>query len=548
MQALPRLLLLCLALVFTAPVALVIAVPPAQAQLLGVGGSEEQTKPAPTDPFNRTTPRGTVQGYIDAMAAKDPDRAARYLDSNENEFRKRILANQLRLLLDRNGKLLPTVEIDHTPNGNLNDGLDADVDRVGTLGSGDNTVPLLLTRKKVDGVDVWLFAPQSLDAVQKLLRSSKVSLVEQYVPEYLSDYYLFGVTAGNWLAVVVLFAVSLLTGYLVALIISWVASTLWMRTGHDRSAADLRRARWPLGLLLSNIWFKAGAVSVGISVIAREYAFRLIDIGSVIALVWLIFVITRAVSHAVLRQMSRRAQTSAISAAKLLTRIINAVAVLIGAVLVLDILGFDVTTGLAALGIGGIALALGAQKTIENLVGSVMLVVDQPIRVGDFCQFEGALGTVEDIGIRSTRVRTLERTLVTIPNGSFSSMQIENYTLREKYLFRHKLGARYETNAKAIRAVKKAIFDYLAEHPNIEGEEPGVRFIELGSDNLTLEVFAYVLAPDVPAFFEIQSELLLGLMEVFEKKGVDFAFPSQTVYLARDNAVPIAPEPGKGSA
>src|SRR5690606_4171885 len=107
--------------------------------------------------------------------------------------------------------------------------------------------------------------------------------------------------------------------------------------------------------------------------------------------------------------------------------------VVFGTIVVLDTLGFDVTTGLAALGIGGIALALGAQKTVENFVGSVTLIADQPIRVGDFCTVSGVTGTVEQIGMRSTRIRTLCRTGVSIPNGEFSSSKIENYAHRDRF-------------------------------------------------------------------------------------------------------------------
>lgn len=530
-----RLFALSLVLLFTGHAA--------HAQLIPGTSTSAAEDDLAIDPLGRTTPRGTIYGFIEAMAAKDPDRGANYLQIEGTAFQKRTKANALRLVLDRNGTLNQTVDINNTPDGDISDGLDVDIDVVGTLGSGADETPLKLRRLVNDGTLIWLISAETLDAVPGLLRNSDISIVEQWTPEAWENAYFLGVSAGNWIALLFLFGVAVIAGYIVAFVLIWVASAVWLKTGVERTANDIGYARLPLGLLLSNIWFKAGAVSIGVSVVAREYAFRLIDIGSVIAIIWLVFVVTRAAGQLVLRQMSRRSQTSAISVAKLLTRIVNAVALLIGVVLILDILGFDVTTGLAALGIGGIALALGAQKTIENLVGSVMLVVDQPIRVGDFCQFEGALGTVEDIGIRSTRVRTLERTLVTIPNGSFSSMQIENYTLREKYLFRHQLGARYETNTKAIRIVKNAIFEYLAAHPQIEGDEPGVRFIALGSDNLTIEVFAYIIAKDVPEFYEIQGDILLALIEIFEQEGVEFAFPSQTVYLARDSGVPIVPKP-----
>ncbi len=492
-----------------------------------------------TDPFGRTTPRGTIQGYIDAVARGDEDRAMRYLDAEYGSFRTRRLTDQLHLALSRTGRLLPTIEISNAPTGQADDGLDAELDQAGILNGADGPLPLLLVRRSVDDTKVWLISAQTLAAVPTILQTAERSLVERLTPESFSGSYLFGVSLADWAALVVLAAVALLAGYLAALVLFWLTALLLRRSGHREHTMDFHRARWPLGFILSNAWFKAGAVGLGISVIAREWAGWIVDIFSIVAVVWLFFVITSTVSHMVLNSMSLREHLSVVSVTKLLSRVANAVALVVGIVIILDILGFDVSTGLAALGIGGLALALGAQKTIENLVGSVMLVVDRPIRVGDFCQFEGVFGTVEDIGIRSTRVRTLERTLVTIPNGSFSSMQIENYTLREKYLFRHTLGARYETKADAIRRVKQAIFDYLAAHPNIEGDQPGVRFLSLASDSLSIEVFAYILADDIPHSFEVQGELLLGLMDIFEREGVDFAFPSQTVYLARDGKTPV---------
>src|SRR5690606_31249260 len=121
-------------------------------------------------------------------------------------------------------------------------------------------------------------------------------------------------------------------------------------------------------------------------------------------------------------------------------------------VAILDTLGFDVTAGIAALGIGGIALALGAQKTIENLVGSISVIADKPVQVGDFCRVGTVTGTIEDIGIRSTRIRTLERTIVTIPNSDFSSQQIENYAPRDRFLFNPRIAVEYGISAAELHA------------------------------------------------------------------------------------------------
>src|SRR5690606_25692885 len=126
------------------------------------------------------------------------------------------------------------------------------------------------------------------------------------------------------------------------------------------------------------------------------------------------------IADGLLSRMTRRANMGALSAIMFFRRSLKVLLVALGTISVLDIIGFDVTTGLAALGIGGIAIALGAQKTVENLVGGLSLILDQPVRVGDFCKVGDTLGTIEQIGMRSTRIRTLDRTMVVIPNGDLS--------------------------------------------------------------------------------------------------------------------------------
>ena len=184
---------------------------------------------------------------------------------------------------------------------------------------------------------------------------------------------------------------------------------------------------------------------------------------------------------------------------------------------------------------GVFGVVLGAQKTIENLVGSLTLIADRPVRVGDFCRFDGTMGTIVDIGIRSTRVRTLEGTYVTIPNGAFASMQIENYAFREEFLFNTTLTLRYETTNEQIKSVLEKLRAFLLEEPKVKRDPFRVRFVELGAHSLDIEIFCYVEAKDYAAFLEIKEQLLLGVVDIIREKGADFAFPSQTIYLGKDN-------------
>ena len=509
----------------------------AQAVPAPPAGAAEETH---ADPFGRQTPRGTVRGYLAAVAADDLTRAARYLEvADPDALPSRRAARSLRIVLDRAGDLLPVTEIANTAEGSTGDALEGQLDRVGSLGEGRARIDLHVRRVERDGQKVWLFEAGALKALPMLLQHSKVGLVEQWTPLALKGVEFMGVTAGDWAALGVVAAGAMLAGLLAAFGVGGIVRAVWRRTGEARDGRWLTRARMPFALMLAVMWFKTGALALGISIVGRTVGGTVADIVFVFAAGWFAAVAVDHLSRTFLSRMTGRTQATATSVVALVKRLAKTLILLAATFVTLDICGVDVTTGLAALGIGGLALALGAQKTVENLVGSVTVVADQPIRIGDFCRFDGIVGTVEDIGIRSTRVRTLERTLVTIPNGAFASMQIENYSKRERFLFRHELSLRYETPVATVRAMVERLRRMLAERPDVPAAyRPRVNFKALGADNLTVEIFAYFQSTDYVTFLDVQQEMLLEIMSVFEEMGVEFAFPSQTLYLARDASVP----------
>jgi len=179
------------------------------------------------------------------------------------------------------------------------------------------------------------------------------------------------------------------------------------------------------------------------------------------------------------------------------------------------------------LGIGGVAIALAAQKTIENLFGGVAVISDRPVFVGDFCRFGDRTGTVEDIGIRSTRIRTVERTLVSVPNALFSSMTLENFSKRDKRLFQMTLNLRRDTTPDQVRLLLTAITDTLTGNPKTEAGALPVRFVGVGSYSLDLQVSAYILTRDDDEFLQLQQELLLRILDEVEAAGTALAYPTQ---------------------
>jgi len=226
-----------------------------------------------------------------------------------------------------------------------------------------------------------------------------------------------------------------------------------------------------------------------------------------------------------------------VSLVQLSKNVLKIMAGIIGALFILYIAGFNLTAALAGLGVGGIAVALAAQKTLENLLGGVSIVSDQPIRVGDFCRVGDYQGTVEAVGFRSTQIRTLARTIVSIPNGQLAAINLENFALRDKILFKHALQLRYETTTDQLRYILAEIREMLHRHPKVESPSARVRLIGFRDSSLDLEVFAYVLETEHGNFLSIQEDLLLRIMDLIEASGSGFAFPSQTTYLAQDSGI-----------
>jgi MscS family membrane protein len=217
---------------------------------------------------------------------------------------------------------------------------------------------------------------------------------------------------------------------------------------------------------------------------------------------------------------------------KLLTVLVVAWMVIVGA----DYLGISVAPLLAGFGVGGLAVALAAQHTVENIIAGIVLFADAPVRIGDFCQFGDLRGTVEQIGLRSTRIRSFDRTLISIPNSEFAKLKLVNYSRRDRILFKTSISLRYETSADQLRFVLAALRAMLKAHPRLVPETVRARFVGYGAWSLDLELYALAETSDHADFLAIQEDVFLRVMDVVVESGCGFAFPSQTHYQASDTA------------
>ncbi len=209
-----------------------------------------------------------------------------------------------------------------------------------------------------------------------------------------------------------------------------------------------------------------------------------------------------------------------------------------------DQLGVPIYGIVAGLGVGGIALALAAQPTIENLIGGLSLFADKPVRVGDVGRFGDVQGTVEAIGIRSTRIRGKDRTVTTIPNATLAKGTIVNFSRRDRLLLNAQIGLRYETSPAQLRSVLAALRSMLQAEPRVDAESVRVRLAGFGASSLDIDMEAYVKMADGQEFTEIREALFLQVIDIVERSGTSLAFPSQTLYLARDSGIRAGPPAG----
>jgi MscS family membrane protein len=204
-------------------------------------------------------------------------------------------------------------------------------------------------------------------------------------------------------------------------------------------------------------------------------------------------------------------------------------------VLFLSALGYPVTSLVAGLGLGGLAFALASQKTVENLFGAFSLGIDQPFREGDFVRIDDLVGTVESLGLRSTKIRTLDRTLVSFPNAKLAEMRLETFAARDRMRLACVLGLVYDTTEAQMRNVLAGLERVLREHPKIWPDAVTVRFKELAASSLDIEIMAWFSTNDWNEFMLIRQDILLSFMKVVETAGTSFAFPTRTVHLAAAN-------------
>jgi MscS family membrane protein len=492
--------------------------------ILAAAMAAQDIAPAPIDPLNRTTPQEAVVQFLEACHARQYRRAAHYLDlrqmsAGDREKNGQELARQLEDLLDDSPFDIATLS--RSPQGDLDDGLPPS--REPLIHPQVDGHPLRLELEHVElkpGLKVWLVSADSVPLIPQAHKLLAETPFEKKLPQVLVTHEFLDTPLWRWLVILAGGVLAWLAARLLAFAIA--AAFRRAATNSNRSAELLRG---PMEVALAVAVLRAAIEFAPPSAIVRLYLERSLTVAFVFALAWAGATVIDMVSERWRSRLDLRMKAMTYSILPLGKQVLKLFLLLIAALAVLSAWGFNTTTIMAGLGVGGLAVALAAQKTIENLFGGISVIGDRPVLVGDFGRFGNHMGTVMHIGLRSTRIRTLDRTVVSLPNSQFSTMELENFSARDKIWFHQVLSLRRDTTSEQLRQVLSAAHDVLHQHPKVEVGDIPVRFNGIGSYSLDVEVFAYVLTPDFDVFLGIQQELLLDLLQAVELAGTGLAVP-----------------------
>jgi MscS family membrane protein len=522
-----RRILLSLALLVSAP---------AWAQLAAPGAAPAAAQPEiPQDALGRTTPKGTVLGFLVAARKGDNALAAQYLNTRLRGEAAAGLAQQLGVILDR--RLPPSLaQLSDKPEGSLADLLNPNQELVGTISGGSGDVQILVERVGRGKVPIWLFSSKTLESVPALYKEVNVLPVESVLPEFLTNTQLLGIPLYEWLAVVVGMPLLYFLTLLLNRFLSRGIGRLRRRLRGKQDLPDPEIVPMPARLLLLVLAIRWATSLVSLPLLARQFWSSTSIVITIAAVVWLLVLFTGRSEERIHRLLQKRKLRAPSSILRLTKWAVDLLIILVGVLVILHHFGVDPTALLAGVGVGGIAVALAAQKTLENVIGGASLLFDRVVRKGDTLNVGTTQGTVEDVGLRSTRIRTLDRSVVDVPNGQLANMTLENLSARDKFWFHPILALSYGTTSEQVHTVLERIRRLLEDDRSVERDSVRVRLLRFGTYSLDIEVFAYIPATDWAEFLGFQERLLLGIMECVESSGAQIVTPTQMILSTASNA------------
>jgi MscS family membrane protein len=486
-------------------------------------------------PEEGTTPRSAVQSFLDATTAHRWEEAARLLSPQVEQPPETIeklagTARELKAVLEIH--LADELErMSDSPEGKLDDKLPGDTEEVGIIpnpsGRGTDSVRLL---RSPDGQ--WRFSPMTVSRVPSWYAALPDRWLREHLPEVLLRAGPRGLFYWQYLALMIVAVAGYLFGRLLAAALLWLFQRLASRTETTFDDDLVRLMHRPLRLFMITVVAQWMLGSVLLTKSSSDFVLALLGGLRLISIYWGLIKAVELASETAKQSafLAERPETRALL--PLGSRAAKIALTVLAIVVFLQKLGYPAASLIAGLGIGGLAFALAAQKTVENLFGSVMLTLDQPFRPGDLVQIEGLTGTVEHVGLRSTRIRTPDRSVVTIPNGRLADLRIESLAQRDRMRLYVVLSLTQATGSAALGGILTDIREWLEKHPNRSSDPQRVAVTALGQGSIDIEVAGFFDITDPAAFVPVKQEALLMMLQVIERHGSALALPGRTLHLA----------------
>ncbi|QBG36843.1 mechanosensitive ion channel family protein [Litorilituus sediminis] len=472
----------------------------------------------PIDEFERGQPRGAIAGYLLAMRAGDVELATNYLDYRNISEKtlavgKEELARQLYVVFQRTLWVdLTSISDQHL--GDLRDGLPSYRELIGKVKVGEDTeLNVLLQRvpREKDKVRIWKISNATVEKIPYLFQAYSYSALGEFLAKSLPAVDFFGVMLWQWLY----FLVMLAGTYLASVVFTWLFVRAIKRVHSTLSKDTAAFIQGPVAFLLAIIIARQLIDDTNVTVAVRavmEGATTLI-----IAWCWVFFRFVDLLKVILAEKFVAQDKPLAVYLLRPAGTVAKLIILVVASLMWLENLGFNASTLLAGLGIGGLALALAAQKTVENIIGAITLYTSAPVKIGNFCRFGNSYGVVEEIGLRSTRIRTLERTVIYVANAKFIDMDIENFSEREKIAFRPKLMLTPDCKRENIDNFLQALKQHLLAAENIADEPLRVHFKAYTVMGLELDILAYVKTTDFDAYLNEINQLNLTILSLLEQ-------------------------------
>lgn len=493
------------------------------------------------------SPRASMAQFVSLARQNRWPEAARFLDLTRAQSGDGArLAAELKEVIDRHFWLDPTA-LSSQPFGDPNDGLPPRTDEIGRVRGPSGTLePIRISRRENSNGPKWSFTRQTVSRIDVWYDQLDARWARERLPAWLRAIGPRELLRWQWAALPVIALGALAVSRLFVSIALGLFTFFMRRRDGDFDPALPRGAAGPLSALLAIPFVHAAVAELGLYAPARSFVTGLLRAGLFVAIFWGLWRSVALLSQAVLESPWARTRPGSVTLVPLGARVLRIVIFALSVTAILSALGYPVASLLAGLGIGGLALALAAQKTGEHLFGSVAIGLDQPFRIGDYIKVEDFAGTVESVGLRSTRLRTVDRTVITIPNGKLADLRIENFSPRDRFHLYSTFGLAHDTPSTKLTAVLESLRAVLVDHPSRWPDELWVGVKELTTDAVVVEARVWFTVDSFEVFHALRTEVLLSLLSVIERSDVRLAYPARSVFIThqRGHGAPATGESG----